>query len=207
MLHDPSFHYQRFLDVTKRIEQQGNILSQLRDAHVVLAMTNREKVNWLAFAIVGAALTISPHTLNSYWTIFGAGLMLGNALFFGYIADTQQININITNMTKQLTDMQTKYSPYADAYDAYSRNINATTEARVIETYIRYLDESNRQQPTMARRTKLSIGNWYFVLFVLGFIIFCYGIASTANNEKPTNTIVEGSVELRQAIIDYGKQK
>ncbi len=179
------------MQVTERIERQGNLITDLREKQVVFTMEQKGKLNWLAFAVVGGALAFNPNALQSLWTVLGAMGLLLDALILGYIADVFQGNLNIKGLTDQLDTMRKDYKPYAGAYDKYTRNISDQTERVVIDSYIKYLDDSNGKEPPLTKKTWLSRPKIYFGLYLICFSAFCFGIYETSQHPKPMPNIID----------------
>lgn len=196
MQYPPEFHYNRFAQVTERIERQGNLITDLREKQVIFTMEQKGKLNWLAFAFVGGALAFNPNALQSLWTALGAMGLLLDALILGYIADVSQGNLNIKGLTDQLDNMKNGYQPYANAYDDFTRDPSVKNEQALIDSYLKYLDDHNGKEAPLTKKTKLSRPKIYFGMYLICFLAFCYGVYKTSLYPTPAEHIIEGEVKL-----------
>jgi len=160
----------------------------LRKEQIQLSQEERSKLNFLAFAIIGAVLGLSPALLGDVLVAIGLCTLLLNAFVFGYLADCIQRNNNIENFETSIKESQNAVRPYFDAYEAlllyWDEHCNDEPEAfrqgfqRVYddlqEKYIRYLQWQKNWEPRYAPKTKLAVGYWYFALFAVG--LFTVGV-------------------------------
>ncbi len=197
-IYPPDFHFNRFQDETNRIERINKDIAREHSSQQVLAMENRSKFNYLAFAVVGVALTFNPEALTNMWTVIGGAILLGNSLLFGYVADTVQLNLNMQKQIEEDIFYRNAYKPYAIAYDKYTRNIlSEDLEKDLIIAFADYLEVNNTHEVTRPKKTKLSIGYWYFALFTLGFVLFSIGVTiSSIPSEITTSTTADNFVKF-----------
>ena len=173
--------------VLEGVNAEQDQFAEQREEQVKLSQDERSKINFLAFAIVGSVLGFSPSSLQSPWVIVGLGIILFNAFLFGFVADAIQRNHNIKNAEGGIMDVRNTVKPYFDAYDEagqYLDDPNFRPEVfqerynKLQNAYTTYLEEHKKknEKPRLAKRTKLGIGYWYFVLFAFGLVVMGYGL-------------------------------
>lgn len=172
--------------VSDDINTQRKNASDRREEQVKLSQDERSKFNFLAFAIVASVLGISPDSLQNPLVISGLGIVLFNSLLFGFIADCMQRNHNIKNCGEGIDLITGTVEPYYEAYDrmtSYLDEPDATNNGfqkkfdEMQKTYMEYLENSKKaKKPQLAKKTKLAIGYWYFVLFTIGLLILGIGL-------------------------------
>ena len=155
-------------------------------------------LNWprVAFAIVGAVLSLSPELLGNAIVVIGLAVLLANAFIFGYFAECIQRNLNTKNAETAIAETKDAVKPYFDAYDAmlhcYDEHYSAEESVfrrefqgafdNLQEKYIAYLEWQKDREPRYAKRTKFAIGYWYFALFAFGLLIIGTGLVLKYNS-------------------------
>ncbi|MDD4287241.1 MAG: hypothetical protein PHN33_02715 [Candidatus Peribacteraceae bacterium] len=172
-------------DAVEILRKEVVAISQTREEQIHLSQEERSKLNFLAFAIVGAVLGFSPISLQNIFVISGLAILLFNAFLFGYVADCCQRNSNIKNCDDALKELREADKPYAEAYDAIGRYIDdpsATPQGlqtkfnAMMDAAINYMDWRSERGPRIAKKTRLGIGYMYFVLFALGLAVTGAGL-------------------------------
>ncbi len=181
--------------VLETVNAEQTNFAGIREEQVKLSQEERSKINFLAFAIVGSVLGFSPDSLQNPFVIVGLGIILFNAFIFGFVADAFQRNLNIRNAEEGLSDVRKTVEPYFDAYEETGKYLDDpafTKEGfqkqydKLQNSYITYLEEHKKKnaKPRLARRTKLAIGHWYFVLFAAGLVIMGAGLVLQHGSPK-----------------------
>ncbi len=176
-------------------EEQGNF-ADIREEQVKLSQEERSKINFLAFAIVGSVLGFSADSLQNPLVLIGLSLILLNSFLFGFVADAVQRNLNIRNAESALMDVRKTVKPYFDAYDDVVKLLDdpAFTPAAFQEkynvlqnSYALYLEEHKQKNegPRLAKKTKLGIGYWYFILFAIGITFLAVGLVLQNSPSSP----------------------
>ncbi len=183
------------LHVLEGVNAEQTHFSQTREEQVKLSQDERSKINFLAFALVGTVLGLSPDSLHNPWVVIGLGIVLLNAFLFGFVADALQRTSNIRNAEQAIQDVRKTAEPYFDAYDELPKYLDHPAMtldgfqekySKMQDAYVAYLEEHKKKnaKPRIAARTKLAIGYWYFGLFAAGLIVLGVGLVSQHQSTK-----------------------
>ncbi len=179
--------------------------TQQRNELVDSLMGYRNKVNYLAFAIVGSILALSPDSLNSFVVIIGISLLVFTAFILGYLQVENQTKLNIKNYEEGMDEIKKRVTPI----QILRRNILTKLDTETDLSQKDY-DEFNAEIskfvqwgetfPTMiAPKSKLSNLGHYMAWFGVSLVILGFGIANQYNrkiNSFTTHLLSDMSREL-----------
>lgn len=184
--------------------------SQGRENQIQESTEEKTGLNTLSFGIAGAVLSFSPSSLENNFVIAGLLILILNAFVFGFIASWHQRRLNIKNYEDAIKETKDMARPFFDAYDQF---ISHEPPQQVLfeiqqDAYISYLDKQKEQSENfrVAKRSPLSAGGWYFLIFAIGFSIVCIGLfqkyhldgGDVTKVEIMNSVEVNGSVHLRR---------
>lgn len=193
LLHTLEAHKIKFQETTVLVSNDGDKLLQLREAQVIEAEKERSKLNWLGFAIVGAAFTFNPEATTNPLAIIGSFIVVTNS-FISYLAQAHQKKFNIAAYENGILEIKSAYDPYADAYYNFISRISEEGEKEVINKYADFLEKMNSRNILKPKKTPWAFPFYlYFAFYYLGVSLLGIGLILTAiNSEKVVE--VQGTV-------------